>query len=81
MTTLTPPPTDAAVIDLIKQIPSDDYPPELFAARRAGFIDALHLHNADPRALAVATGVIEPGDCDVETPPVSEWQDERNSRP
>jgi hypothetical protein len=31
--------------------------------------------------LAIVTGAIDPDAVDCETPPVDDWQDERNSRP
>jgi hypothetical protein len=61
--------TDAAVIAAIPQIPADDYPEELQAARRAAYVARVRERNSDPDAV------------DVETEPVSEWQDARNSRP
>jgi hypothetical protein len=84
MTTLTPPLTDASVIDLIKQIPADDYPEPLLAERRAATLT--RLHKLDAATLARIVENIRRADCDpdavdAETPPVSEWQDQRNSRP
>jgi hypothetical protein len=42
---------------------------EQLAARRAAYVAQVRAWNSDPDAV------------DVETEPVSEWQDERNSRP
>jgi hypothetical protein len=64
---IAPPLTDAAIIAALKQIPADDYPPELQAARRAAFV--ARVRSMDPDAVGV------------ETEPLSEWQDARNSRP
>jgi hypothetical protein len=42
------PDPDAAIIDLIKQIPADDYPEELQAARRLRFVARVRERNGDP---------------------------------
>ena len=61
---------DPSLEDLLQQLADsrEEYPADLLAARRAAFKAQIEAHN-------------DPDSVDIPTPPVSEHQDARNSRP
>jgi UDP:flavonoid glycosyltransferase YjiC (YdhE family) len=79
-------PVCAALEDAKQSTP--DYPAKLYAARWKKFRQQIREHNDNVDAQPVAPWTAdafaagEPDDAtDIKTPPVSEWDDERNSRP
>jgi hypothetical protein len=66
------------VFDALKQIPAAEYDPDLLSARRAEFLRQI----AERQPVAPWTAdLLGCDDVDVWTPPVSDEQDERNSKP
>jgi hypothetical protein len=66
------------VVTALQSIPAAEYDPDLLAARRATFLRQI----AERQPVAPWTAdLLGCDDVDVPTPPVSEQDDERNSRP
>jgi hypothetical protein len=60
------------------------YPLDLFTARRASILEAYRRLTPEQQRNVIAElaelAAADPDSVDVDTPPVDEWQDERNSR-